>query len=193
MAEGLRVADIVITSVNSPTYVVGPDDVQKVMRRRGNNPLFIIDIGVPRNVDPAARRIENVFLYDIDALSAIVDRNLQKRTAEMPAVTRIVREEMAEFLRWHKSLQVAPTIQDFRTTLETIRAEEVQKNINRFTPEDRELVEMLTRRIVNKILHQPLTTLKQGAENGSHGPDTLQRIKVLRELFGLTKNESHGD
>ena len=145
MAEGLRIADIVITSVNSPTYVVGPDDVQKVMRRRGNNPLFIIDIGVPRNVDPAARRIENVFLYDIDALSAIVDRNLQKRTAEMPAVTRIVREEMVEFLRWHKSLQVAPTIQDFRTTLEAIRAEEVQKNINRFTPEDRELVEMLTR------------------------------------------------
>ncbi len=193
MAEGLRVADIVITSVNSPTYVVGPEDVQKVMRRRGNNPLFIIDIGVPRNVDPAARRIENVFLYDIDALSAIVDRNLQKRTAEMPAVTRIVREEMAEFLRWHKSLQVAPTIQDFRTTLEAIRAEEVHKNINRFTPEDRELVEMLTKRIVNKILHQPLTTLKQGAENGSHGPDTLQRIKVLRELFGLTKNASHGD
>ena len=106
---------------------------------------------------------------------------------------RIVREEMAEFLRWHKSLQVAPTIQDFRTTLEAIRAEEVHKNINRFTPEDRELVEMLTKRIVNKILHQPLTTLKQGAENGNHGPDTLQRIKVLRELFGLTKNESHGD
>ncbi|CAG1773139.1 partial Glutamyl-tRNA reductase, partial [uncultured bacterium] len=102
-------------------------------------------------------------------------------------------EEMVEFLRWHKSLQVAPTIQDFRTTLEAIRAEEVQKNINRFTPEDRELVEMLTKRIVNKILHQPLTTLKQGAENGTHGPDTVQRIKVLRELFGLTKSESHGD
>ena len=193
MAEGLRVADIVITSVNSPTYVVGPDDVQAVMRRRGNNPLFIIDIGVPRNVDPAARRIENVFLYDIDALSAIVDRNLQKRSGEMPAVTRIVREEMVEFLRWHKSLQVAPTIADFRTTIEAIRQEEVQKNINRFTPEDRELLELVTRRIVNKILHQPLTTLKQGAEDGNHNPDTLLRIKVLRELFGLTKSESHGD
>jgi glutamyl-tRNA reductase len=163
------------------------------MRRRGNNPLFIIDIGVPRNVDPAVRRIENVFLYDIDALSAIVDRNLQKRSAEMPAVTRIVREEMVEFLRWHKSLQVAPTIADFRTTIEAIRQEEVQKNINRFTPEDRELLELVTRRIVNKILHQPLTTLKQGAEDGNHGPDTLLRIKVLRELFGLTKSESHGE
>ncbi len=193
IAEGLRFADIVITSVNSPTYLVGPDDVQKVMRRRGNNPLFIIDIGVPRNVDPAARRIENVFLYDIDALSAIVDRNVQKRQAEMPTVTRIVREEMAEFLRWHKSLQVAPTIQDFRTSLEAIRAEEVHKNINRFSPEDRELVEMLTKRIVNKILHLPLTTLKEGAGDGNHGPDTLLRIKVLRELFGLTKNASHGE
>jgi glutamyl-tRNA reductase len=193
MAEGLRLADIVVTSVNSPTYVVAPDDVQKVMRRRGNNPLFIIDIGVPRNVDPAARRIENVFLYDIDALSAIVDRNLQKRSAEMPAVTRIVREEMVEFLRWHKSLQVAPTIADFRTMIEAIRQEEVQKNINRFAPDDRELLELVTHRIVNKILHQPLTTLKQGAEDGNHGPDTLLRIKVLRELFGLTKSETHGD
>lgn len=193
MPEALLMADIVITSVTSPTYVVGPEDVQKVMRRRGNNPLFIIDIGVPRNVDPASRRIENVFLYDIDALSAIVEHNIQKRSSEMPAVTRIVREEMAEFLRWHKSLQVAPAIQEFRSAIEAIREEEVQKNINRFKAEDRELVELLSRRIVNKILHQPLIVLKQGAENGSHGPDTITRIRVLRELFGLAKNDPHAD
>jgi glutamyl-tRNA reductase len=193
MVEGLRAADIVITSVNSPSYVVQPDDVHKVMRQRGNNPLFLIDIGVPRNVNPAAKKIENVFLYDIDALSAIVDRNLQKRTAAMPAVTRIVREELAEFFRWHKSLEVAPTIQDFRSTLESIRQDEVQKHINRFTPEDKELVELVTRRIVNKILHQPLTTLKKGAENGSGETETALRIKVLRELFGMTRDRGHGD
>ncbi len=193
MADALRDADIVITSVNSPSYVVQPDDVQKVMRQRGNNPLFIIDIGVPRNVNPAARKMENVFLYDIDSLSAIVDHNLVKRASAMPAVTRIIREEMVEFFRWHKSLGVAPTIQDFRATLELIRHDEVQKHINRFAAEDRELVDLVTRRIVNKILHQPLTTLKQGAENGSGEAETTLRIKVLRELFGLTQSGRHGD
>jgi len=108
MVEALRAADVVITSVNSPSYVVQPDDVHSVMKQRGNNPLFLIDIGVPRNVNPAAKKIENVFLYDIDALSAIVDHNLQKRTSALPAVTRIIREEMVEFFHWYKSLEVAP-------------------------------------------------------------------------------------
>jgi len=193
MVEALRSADVVITSVNSPSYVVQPDDVHSVMKQRGNNPLFLIDIGVPRNVNPAAKKIENVFLYDIDALSAIVDHNLQKRTSALPAVTRIIREEMVEFFHWYKSLEVAPTIQDFRSALETIRHEEVQKHINRFSAEDRELVELVTRRIVNKILHQPLTTLKQGAENGGAETETSLRIRVLRELFGMTKSGRHGD
>jgi len=193
MVEALRAADVVITSVNSPSYVVQPDDVHSVMKQRGNNPLFLIDIGVPRNVNPAAKKIENVFLYDIDALSAIVDHNLQKRTSALPAVTRIIREEMVEFFHWYKSLEVAPTIQDFRGVLETIRQEEVQKHINRFSAEDRELVELVTRRIVNKILHQPLTTLKQGAENGGAEAETSLRIRVLRELFGMTKSGRHGD
>jgi glutamyl-tRNA reductase len=192
MVDALRAADIVITSVTSPSYVVQPDDVHKVMRQRGNNPLFIIDIGVPRNVNPAARKIENVFIYDIDALSAIVDRNLEKRTAALPAVTRIIREEMVDFLRWHKSLEVAPTIQDFRATLESIRQDEVQKHINRFAAEDRELVELVTRRIVNKILHHPLATLKEGAENGGE-TETMVRTRVLRELFGLTKSKDNGE
>jgi len=191
IVDALRASDIAITSVSSPSYIVQPDDVHKVMRQRGNNPLFIIDIGVPRNVNPAAKKIENVFLYDIDALSAIVDRNLQKRTAAIPAVTRIIREEMVEFLRWHKSLEVAPTIQEFRNALESIRQDEVQKHINRFSAEDRELVELVTRRIVNKILHQPLTRLKQGAENGSGEAETATRITVLRELFGISKSAKH--
>ncbi len=193
MEEALRQADIVITSVNSPTYIVQPDDVQKVMRQRGNNPLFIIDIGVPRNVSPVARKIENVFLYDIDSLSAIVDRNLEKRRASLPSVTHIVREEMVEFFHWFNALQVAPTIQDLRSAMESIRHEEVEKNVNRFRPEDRELLELVTRRIVNKILHQPLTTLKHGAENGSKGAETLQRVTILRELFGIGQpGKRHG-
>lgn len=191
--ECLVEVDIVITSVNSPSYVVLPEHTQKVMKERSNNPLFIIDIGVPRNVDPASRKIENVFLYDIDALSSIVDRNIDRRKNEIPRVEAIVVEESEEFFRWLGNLQVGPTIQSFRDTLEAIRRLEVEKHINKFKPEDRELVELLSHRILNKILHQPTTVLKQGG--GEADPDTIARVKALRDLFGLSSNgedASHG-
>jgi glutamyl-tRNA reductase len=191
--DALREVDIVITSVNSPTYVVGPDDVQKVMKQRSNNPLFIIDIGVPRNVHPASRKIENVFLYDIDSLSAIVDKNLEQRKAEIPKVNAIIGEETVEFFHWYNSLQVGPTIHDLRDAFEVIRRQEVDTNINRFNAEDRELVELVTRRIVNKLLHQPMTILKQGAENGTAAGETLLRIKALRELWGIAKEGTRED
>jgi len=188
IVDALRTVDIVITSVTSPSYVVGPDEVHRVMRQRSNNPLFIIDIGVPRNVNPAAGKIDNVFLYDVDALSSIVDRNLDKRKGEIPKVTRIIREELAAFFRWQNSLDLGPTIQEFRQQVESIRAEEIRKHVNRFRPEDRELLELVTRRIVNKILHHPTTVLKQEAESGGHGDELILRVKALRELFGLGRN-----
>lgn len=192
LVDALRTVDIVITSVSSPSYIVQPADVQKVMKQRANNPLFIIDIGVPRNVDPSSNNVDNVFVYDMDSLSAIVDKNLEKRKAEIPQVTTIIREEMVEFFKWHNSLQVGPTIQELTAALETIRHAEVEKNINRFKPEDRELVEMLTKRIVNKILHQPITNLRHGAQNGARGVETVSRIKALRDLFGFSEKEHHG-
>lgn len=191
--DALHTVDIVVTSVNSEAFILGPEEIHTVMRRRGNTPLFIIDIGVPRNVNPATRKIENVFLYDIDALTTIVDRNLGKRTAEIPRVTTIIRQELVDFFRWHRSLEVAPTIQDLNSAFEQVRQQEVEKNINRFHPEDRELVDLVTRRIVNKLLHQPLRVLKEGSENGSGGPETMARIKVLRELFGISVKGSHDE
>jgi glutamyl-tRNA reductase len=193
IVDALRTVDIVITSVNSPSYVVQPEHIHSVMRQRGNNPLFLIDIGVPRNVNPASRKIENVFVYDMDSLNAIVDRNLDKRNAELPRVTSIIRQEMVEFFRWHRSLQVAPAIQDLHAAFEQVRQLEVEKNINRFRPEDRELVELVTRRIINKLLHQPLSLLKEGSENGTGGPETINRVKVLRELFGIGIKSKHNE
>jgi glutamyl-tRNA reductase len=190
MLDAIRTVDIVVTSVTSPTYVVRPEDVHKVMKQRSNSPLFVIDIGVPRNVDPAARKIENVFLYDIDTLNAMVDKNLDRRRTEIPKVTRIVREELIEFFRWYNALQVGPTIQDLRETLETIRQQEVAKNINRFKEEDRELVELVTKRIVNKILHEPMTVLKQGAGEGDNHRETMTRMQTIRELFGIGKHRN---
>jgi glutamyl-tRNA reductase len=158
------------------------------MKQRSNNPLFIIDIGLPRNVNPAAGRIENVFLYDIDALSTIVDRNLDRRRGEIPKVTRIIREELISFFRWQNALEVGPTIQEFRESLEAIRSQEVMRNVNRFRPEDRELLELVTRRIVNKILHGPTTVLKEGTESHGYSEEALNRVRALRELFGISRN-----
>jgi glutamyl-tRNA reductase len=192
IVDALRTVDIVVTSVTSPSYIVQPEEVQKVMKQRSNNPLFIIDIGLPRNVNPLAGKIENVFLYDIDALSTIVDRNLDRRRGEIPKVTRIIREELVSFLRWQNSLEVGPTIQEFRESLEAIRLQEVQKNVNRFRPEDRELLELVTRRIVNKILHGPTTVLKQATEAGGHSEELASHVKALRELFGISRNGGTG-
>jgi glutamyl-tRNA reductase len=192
IVDALRSVDIVVTSVTSPSYIVQPEEVQKVMKQRSNNPLFIIDIGLPRNVNPAAGRIENVFLYDIDALSTIVDRNLDRRRGEIPKVTRIIREELISFFRWQNALEVGPTIQEFRESLEAIRSQEVMRNVNRFKPEDRELLELVTRRIVNKILHGPTTVLKQGTESHAYSAEVLNRVKALRELFGISRNGEGG-
>jgi len=138
-------------------------------------------------VNPVARKIENVFLYDIDALNGVVDRNLLQRQGEVPRVTRIIREELIDFFHWYNTLQVGPTIQELRDSFEAIRQQEVEKNLNRFRPEDHELLELVTRRIVNKILHAPMTVLKQGSEHAAGQRETITRIQALRELFGMTK------
>jgi glutamyl-tRNA reductase len=183
----LPLVDIVITSVNSPAPILARADIQKVMKERSNDPLFIIDIGVPRNVEPASNRIGNVFLYDIDSLSAIVDRNVERRKTEMPKVSHIIQEEVGAYFEWYNTLQVGPAIQEFRQAVESIREEEVKKNINRFSSQDRDLLELVSRRIVNKILHHPMTVLKKSAQNGADKRETLQRVETLRELFGMSR------
>lgn len=194
LASAAGLVDIVVTSVTSPGHILLAGEIQKSMRRRGNLPLIIIDIGVPRNVDPAARRIENVFLYDIDSLQTMVDRNLERRKEEIPKVNAIIREEMVEFFSWHNSLQVGPTIKDLRDVFEAVRSQEVERNLNRFRKEDREMLEMVTKQLVNKLLHTPMTVLRQSAESGNGQPETVRRVQTLRELFGLgaaPKGEDH--
>lgn len=178
--------NIIISSIASSEHILTEQVLRKIMKERSNNPLFIIDIGVPRNIDPNARKIENVFLYDIDALNVIVDRNLDKRKQELSKVDAIALEEMIEFYSWFNALEVNPTIQQLREMIESIRVEEVGKNINRFSEADRELVEVVTKRIINKILHVPLQKLKNG--NGSSDEEILQRVNTLRYLFGLEKS-----
>jgi glutamyl-tRNA reductase len=181
--DTLRNTDIVISNISAPDFVIHETELRRVMRERSNDPLFIIDIGLPRNIDPTSRKIENVFLYDIDTLNQMVDTNLTKRKTELPKVNRIIFEELTSFHEWFNSLEVNPTIQQLREMIEAIRSDEVQRYINRFTESDRELVDMLTKRIVNKILHTPVINLKKG--NGAADEETMKKISTLRHLFGL--------
>lgn len=185
----LAKADIVISSVNTSEYILSTTDLQLAMKQRNNRPLFLIDIGVPRNIDPEANGIDNVFLHDIDALNHIIDTNLARRRAELPKVHRIVLDEITEFSTWANSLQVSPTIQQLRDQFETIRASEVEKHRHHFTPEKQEEIELLTRRIVNKILHTPMVNLKNG-EGGEGTDETRHKIYLIRHLFGLDKKST---
>jgi glutamyl-tRNA reductase len=194
LAGAARMVDIVVTSVASPAHILRAEDLQKVMRQRANLPLIIIDIGVPRNVDPAARRIDNVFLYDIDSLQTIVDRNLERRKAEIPQVNAVIREEMVEFFNWQNSLQVGPAIRELREAFEAVRSQEVERNLHRFRKEDREALDLVTRQLVNKLLHTPMTVLRESAEAGNGQSETTRRVQILRELFGIgegPKGEGH--
>jgi glutamyl-tRNA reductase len=148
-------------------------------------------VGVPRNIDPAARALENVFLYDIDNLQGLVDDNLDKRRREVPAVERIIAAELDAFTQWHTSLEANPTIVALRALAEQIRKEEVDRNINRFSTRDRELLDILTTRIVNKILHAPITNLKNGRNESP--TERLQKIRTLRSLFGIDRSPEEHD
>ncbi len=181
--DHLASVDIVIASVAAEEYVLTAPVLAEINRRRTGGALFLIDIGVPRNIDPTVRTLENVFLYDLDNLNGLVHENEIKRRNEIPKVNRIVAEEQSEFTMWVSGLHATPTIAALTDLIESIRKEEVEKNINRFDPRDRELVDLVTKRIINKILHAPIVNLKNGSDE-SHS-ERLHTISALRKLFGI--------
>lgn len=188
LRDEVHIADIVISSVESPSYTLTANDLSYVMKQRGSQPLFLIDIGVPRNIDPESNKIENVFLHDIDTLQVIVDKNLEKRSGELPEVERIIAEELERFLQWQHTLQANPTIEGLRSMAEKIRQQEVHKHQNRFRPEERENLDVLTKRIVNKLLHGPISSLRYG--QGDQDDETRSLILAVRKLFGLAHREN---
>jgi glutamyl-tRNA reductase len=187
--DELHRVDIVISSVESPSHIITEKDLRTTMKQRGNKPLFIIDIGVPRNIEHTANRIENIFLYDIDDLNQIIDKNLSHRKAEIPKIQQIILDELSQFKSWYDALEVTPTIQQLREQFESIRIEEVKKHIHHFPAEKQEEIEILTKRIVNKILHTPMVNLKNNSDELSTH-ETQTKVHILRHLFGLEKKGS---
>jgi glutamyl-tRNA reductase len=187
--ESIHNYDIIISATSSPEILISKDDVKKAIKKRSNEPFILMDIAVPRDIDPESKKLDYVFYHDLDSLNVIVEQNLIKRKAEIPKVEKIIEEELNNFWEWYNSLQAAPAIKDLRALFEEIRREEVEKNKNKFGPDDREKLDIITKRIINKILHHPTIELrKNDKESGTS--DSAAKIGTIRDLFGLGSKQN---
>jgi glutamyl-tRNA reductase len=180
----LHEVDIVITSSGAPHYIITRDDMQKVITRRKHRPMFLIDIAVPRNIDPAVNEIEGVFLKDVDDLEGVVDANLQERSRQAELAEKIVRHEVDQMIARLRIEEVTPTIVSLQGQLEEIRAAEVLRTLRRMpglTPEQQQQIEIMTKSIVNKIAHGPISELRRNAGQPEGGPV----IEAIRRVFHL--------
>ncbi|MBI4653536.1 MAG: glutamyl-tRNA reductase [Nitrospirae bacterium] len=175
-------ADIVICSTGASHYILLKEQVQKTMKHRKNKPIFIIDISVPRNIDPEINDIDNIYLYDIDDLQEVIGTNIQERNKEAQKAERIVDVEVDAFLKWQESLSAVPTVVALREKAEAIKIEELEKAFRKLgvlQEKEIHIIEAMTNSIVNKLLHPPTITLKEGSE------DREELIAVIRKLYGL--------
>ncbi|MDQ6678829.1 MAG: glutamyl-tRNA reductase [Acidobacteriota bacterium] len=179
--EMLPDVDIVITSSAAPHYVLGREEMQRVIAARKNKPMFVIDIAVPRNVEPQVNEIDNVFLYDIDDLQGVVNTNLAERQKEVVRAESIVSEEVERMLARLKVQEVAPVIVSLQTQFEQIRSAEVAKAMRKAGALDEDQVETLTRAIVAKIAHGPISELRRQAGE----PEGGTVVETIRRVFGL--------
>ncbi|MBI4247627.1 MAG: glutamyl-tRNA reductase [Candidatus Rokubacteria bacterium] len=184
LATALAAVDIVITSTGASAPIVRRDLVARVMQGRRARPLFFIDIAVPRDVEPGVNTLDAVYCYDIDDMRKVVDANRRERLREAERGEAMIEREVAKFLARLADVAVVPTIVSLRERLEVIRAGEVKKALTRLpsaSAETREALEALSTAIVNKVLHAPITKLRESSRAGSGRSWT----EVIHELFGL--------
>lgn len=187
-------SDIVLCSAGAPHYLIQPEEVKKVIALRRNRPIFFIDISVPRNIDPKINDLDNVFLYDIDDLQVAVKTNLESRKKEALKAEEIISGEIEQFARWFKSLDAVPMIVALKERAEKIRQAELRKvtgKLGDLTPEQLQILEALTTSIVNKLLHKPLTVLKEEVHstNGNIILETTRKLFDLEQLLSYPKEE----
>lgn len=190
--DQLSKVDIIISSTGAPGLVINYDNVKSVMRARKNRPLFLIDIAVPRDIDPRTNEIDNVYLYDIDDLKGIIELNKAGRQKEALRAERIVEEEVIKFKYWLQALDITPIIVSLREKAEQLRLKECRKtlsNMGSLTPEQEKAVHVLTTSIVNKMLHDPITYLK--GKNSREHKDIY--LDFARQIFNLNGEPADTD
>jgi glutamyl-tRNA reductase len=177
--------DILIASSGAPHYILHKAEMQHVIGVRRNKPMFLIDIAVPRNIAPNVNEVDNVFLYDIDDLQGVVNANLREREKEAGNAEGIVAQEVDRMLARLKAQEITPAIVSLREQLEEIRLAEIEKvrgKLRGLTPQQEEALEALTRGIVNKIAHGPVSELRKqaGVPEGVHVVDAIRRVFHLK-------------
>ncbi len=177
-------ADIVVGCTSSPHLIVGADELALVVEQRARRPLLLIDIAVPRDIDPRVRELPGITLYDMDDLQRTVARNLDVQEAEASRARTIVEEELQRFDRWLSTLDVVPTIAALRDRGEEVAQQVLRENEGRWeslSDADRERLELMARAVVSRLLHEPTKRLKRPADDDS----AYVHLQALRELFGL--------
>ncbi|UCF92705.1 MAG: glutamyl-tRNA reductase [Desulfobacterales bacterium] len=179
----LQQVDIIISSTGAPDLVVTRDHMKGVMRLRKNQPIFFIDIAVPRDIDPEINRMPNAYVYDIDDLKGVIDENIEDRNREAIKGERIVDEAVIRFREWYEGLDVVPTIVALRNKMESIAGAEIKKTLqtNQIPEQGAHAIQKMTNSVINKILHDPTVFLKR---DGIHEDKSLY-IDTLRKLFKL--------
>jgi len=182
--RGVERADVVVSSTSTPGYVLTRDRVESVLAARKGRPLFLIDIAVPRDLDPAVHELEGCYLYDIDDLESVVAESLEARRREATRAETIVVEEASRFRAWQASRDVVPEIASLRARAEAIRSAELERarsRLGRLSESERLAVESMTAQIVNKLLHLPTVRMKEAAA----GAGGTVYADAVRHLFGL--------
>ncbi len=187
--EAITESDIVITSTASQTYILQKEQMNEIMKKRKLKPIFIIDIAVPRDVDPDVEKVENVYLYNIDDLEAVVEENKRKRQKEAQKAEAILKEEVSKFMSWLKSQEIVPVIVSLRNWVEEIRKSELEKTLNRLKlgKKEEKALNAMTNAIVNKIMHPVFVYLKQESVKG----DAKTLKETVKAMFAL--EDEHED
>lgn len=188
----LSSVDIIVTATAAPHAILTYAAAKKALPRGRKHPLLIVDIALPRDVEPAVGEIENVFLYNLDDLQQVVDSTIERRKDAVPVAESIIEEAATEFWQWYRALDAVPLIRELREHAETIRQQEVERalrSLKHLSPEDATAVDALTKQILNKVLHRPTVRLKE-AVNQPPEPGVL---RTMRYLLGFGQKEEEPD
>ncbi len=180
----LHEVDVLICSTSAPHAIVHTPDVERAILARGDHPMCILDIALPRDVEPEVGTLRNVFLYDLDDLGMVVSANLERRREELPTAEQLIAAETDIYWQWLAALAAVPVLTSFRGRAEELRARELEQALRRLDhlpPEDRAAIEHFSRALMNKFLHEPSVRLRAAAANGQG----LAVVDALRYLFAL--------
>jgi glutamyl-tRNA reductase len=182
--SALADVDVLVCSTAAPHSVVFVDHVRPALDARGDRPLCILDIAMPRDVDPAVGELANVFLYNLDDLQAVVSSSLERRRAELPTAEELIAGEVQKYWDWVAGLSAVPVLTEMRARMDSVRERELADALRRLRhlpPAEQAIVEELSRSLMNKFLHEPTVRLRAAASNGRG----LGIVDAVRYLFGL--------